>query len=87
MVDLNGSLSGFGGYRFNVFETINMKKSLGVRLIVLEIIVKLRGLSVGFGQFRRAVVYIHSGKIVTLSGSGHHEFHGFGFEVIDDFFL
>ena len=70
VVELNGSHSEFGGYRFNGFEFVNVKKSHGVRLVVLEINVQLRRLSIGLGQFRRTKVYIHSGKIVTPNRSG-----------------
>ena len=84
MVDFISSHSEIGGYRFNWFEIINVKESLGVRLVVLKINVQLRGLSIGLGQFSRTIGYIHSGKIVTPSRSGHDRFHGFGFEVIDN---
>ena len=70
MVDFIGSHSEFGGFKFNEFEIINVKESLEVRLVVLEINVQLRGPSIGLGQFRRTKVYIHSGKIVTPNRSG-----------------
>ena len=86
MIDLIGLQSGFGGYRFDGFEIMNVEESLGARLVVLEFNVRLRGLSIGLGQFRLTIGCIHSSKVVTPSWSGCDRFHGFGFEIVDNLF-
>ena len=84
VIDLIGTHSGFGGWRFNGFEIVNVKDLLRVRLVVLEFNAPLRELSVGPGQFRRANGNIHSGKFSTLSWFGSYQFHCFGFENFDN---
>ena len=86
VVELNGSHSEFGGYRFNGFEIVNVTDLLGARLVIPEINAQLRGLSVGLGQFRRTIGYIHFGQITSPSLFGCYQFHGFGLEIVDNLF-